>query len=512
MRVLVVWWPDWPVVSLGLSCGDPVAVMEANVVAATSPAARATGVAAGQRRREAEALCAGLLTPCRDRTAEARAFEPVVAALGQVTPLVEVVRPGLCAFGARGPARYFGGEQSLICRVAEAVGKAGPGEAGPAVGIGVAEGYLAAALAARGGEAVPAAATRAFLAPFPVSVLGQPKLATLLGRLGIHTLGDLARLPEPAVLSRFGPKGRWAHGMARGEDARLLAAGRPADPIVAEIVFDPPAERSDTAAFAARSLAADLVLRLDGADMACTRLRIEVETEHGESLVRLWRGEEQQLDEEQMVARVRWQLDGWLSGSGTDPPPTAGIARLCLAADETVPARSRQLGFWGGRSDRDRRAARGADRVLGMLGDRSVFTGMVQGGRYPDERVALLAWGEQSTVERPDVGLPWPGRLPAPAPGLVHAEPVPIRLCDPGGGTVTVDGRGQVSSEPRRLSIRQGRWVEVVSWAGPWLADQRWWDASDGHRRARLQLVTGNGVAHLCFVEKGRWWLEGTYD
>ena len=512
MRTVVVWCPDWPVVSLGLSSGDPVAVVEANVVVATSTAARSMGVAAGQRRRAAEALCPGLLTPGRDRAAEVRAFEPVVAALAQVTPLVEVVRPGLCAFGARGPSRYFGGEQALAGRVAEVVREALPERAGCEVGVGVADGYLAAALAARAGMVVPSAATRTFLAPFPVSVLGQPELGSLLGRLGVHTLGDFTRLPETAVLSRFGTRGAWAHRLARGEDARPLDAGVPAEPIVSEVRFDPPAERSDTAAFAARSAATELAGKLAGAGMACTRLRIEVETEHGELLVRLWRGEEQQLGVEQMVARVRWQLDGWLAGSGTEPLPTAGIVRLSLGADETVPAGSLQMGLWGGRSDRDRRACRGADRVLGMLGDRSVFRGALQGGRSPADRIALLAWGEQVDGELREAGLPWPGRLPPPAPGLVHFDPLPVEVCDGEGIPVVVDERGQVSSEPRRLSIRTGVWIEVLSWAGPWPADERWWDPSGRCRRARLQLVTDGGMAHLCSVRGGQWWLEATYD
>src|SRR5271155_1732661 len=44
-----------------------------------------------------------------DREA-ARLFERVIAAVTAFCPAVEVVEPGVCAFGARGPARYFGGE------------------------------------------------------------------------------------------------------------------------------------------------------------------------------------------------------------------------------------------------------------------------------------------------------------------------------------------------------------------------------------------------------------------
>jgi protein ImuB len=51
-----------------------------------------------------------------------------------------------------------------------------------------------------------------------------------------------------------------------------------------------------------------------------------------------------------------------------------------------------------------------------------------------------------------------------------------------------------------------------VAWAGPWPADERWWDPANHRRRARFQLLTDDGAAHLAVVEAGRWWLEAVYD
>ena len=50
----------------------------------------------------------------RDEAAEARVFEPVVAALEAIAPGVEITRPGLAAIGVRGPTRYFGGETGVL--------------------------------------------------------------------------------------------------------------------------------------------------------------------------------------------------------------------------------------------------------------------------------------------------------------------------------------------------------------------------------------------------------------
>ena len=150
MRVLVLWCVDWPVVAAAGQVPDvdpatvPVAVLTANRVVACSATARVEGVRRGQRKREAQARCPGLVTLPRDLVAEVRAYEPVVTAIEALAPGVEVVRPGLCAVRATGPARYFGGEEAAAARLAGTV---------LALGIecyaGVADGIFAATLAAR---------------------------------------------------------------------------------------------------------------------------------------------------------------------------------------------------------------------------------------------------------------------------------------------------------------------------------------------------------------------------
>ena len=77
---------------------------------------------------------------------------------------------------------------------------------------------------------------------------------------------------------------------------------------------------------------------------------------------------------------------------------------------------------------------------------------------------------------------------------------------------VGVSGRGLLSGEPARLSVDGGRWTAIEAWAGPWPADERWWDSSAHRRRARLQVVTAGGAAFLVVLEAGHWRVEATYD
>src|SRR5437867_6781599 len=103
----------------------PVAVMQAGRVVSCSPAARDGGVVPGLRRREAESRCAGLVLADHDPLRDARAFEPIAAAVEEMVPAIEILRPGVIAFGVRGPARYYGGERALIDTVSAAAERAG---------------------------------------------------------------------------------------------------------------------------------------------------------------------------------------------------------------------------------------------------------------------------------------------------------------------------------------------------------------------------------------------------
>ena len=520
VRTLVVWCLDWPVLAAeqATSPDVPVAVVFANRVVACSAAARYHGVARGQRRREAQSRCPMLCVVERDEAREARLFEPIAAVCERFTPRIEIARPGTCTFATRGPSRYFGGDEALAHEVGQAVTAALGGRT--ECRIGVADGPFAAHLAARSARAdqpcvVAAGASAAFLAPLPVSTLERAELTSVLLRLGVTTLGQLAAFPLADVVGRFGSMGEWAHRVASGRDDRLPDARQPPPELRVAIEIEPPAERIEQVAFAARALAEELHARLDERGLACTRIAIEVESEHGERHSRLWR-HEGALSAGALADRVRWQLDGWLNAAAAQRP-SGGLIHLELVPDEIVPARGRQLGFWGGETEADERARRALARAQVLLGPESVLVPERRGGRGPAEQIALVPAQSVDLADRarsrPGEAAPWPGRLPPPAPAIIYDSDVTpsIELVDGHGKPVSVDGRGLLSAPPQRAG-RAGRWEEVAQWAGPWPADERWWDDRRRQRRARLQVVLASGIAHLVVRQDNRWSIEATYD
>lgn len=529
IRTAAVWCPDWPIVAFGRSPDEPVAVLHANRVVACSAQARQAGVERGLRRRESQRRCPNLIVVERDLQLEARAFEPVAAALDDLTPRVEVVRPGLIVFPTRGPSRYFGGDNSMAARcvslVAAGLSREESSEVDVCSGqastvrVGVADGAFAATLAARQADGsgvcvVNTAASAAFLAPLPIRVLDRPELTSVLVRLGLDTVGRFAQLDAADVVGRFGAEGRTAHRLALGLDVRPPAMADPPPDMEVVSELDPPVERVDQAAFIGKVLADEFLQRLDDRGATCATMVIAAETEHGEELIRSWR-HEGALTAGAVADRVRWQLDGWLNGSSAKRP-SGGLTRLSVRPDAVIAATGRQLGFWGGQTEAAVRAARVVARVQGILGPEAVQAPERRGGRSPHEQVRSVQADtvdlDRSNVDGASTPGPWPGMLPGPSPVRLHASPSVVSVFDQSGQTVTVDGRAQLSNAPCEIEIDGGRGEVITHWAGPWPLDERWWDSARHRRRARLQLVGTSGTAWLVVVEGGQWWLEATYD
>ena len=547
IRTAVLWVPDWPVVA-AIAAGQaeahqPVAVHDGRRVTAVSALARSQGVRRGMRRRAAQECCPDLVLLTADEGRDARTFEPVSAAAETVVAGLEVARPGLLLLPADGASRFHGSEPALAEALVEQVAE----HTGHECQVGVADGVLAAILAARSSGVVPPGATRSFLGPLAArelvhaamgdrAVAEVAALVDLLDRLGLRTLGDLTALPAADVEARFGRLGTWAHRMARGEDVRPPVRRRLEPDIEVGAELDPPAERVDAAAFAARRLAEQLQAMLVERSVSCGRLRITAVTDAGDELVRTWRtdaGGLGGLSPARITDRVRWQLEGWLSGSslrssggrgqGKSAPAPAALVRLGIAAEEVAPAGAEQGRLWGGASGGDLRAHRALLRVQGMLGGDGVLVATLQGGRDVRDQVHLAAWGDARTPPRA-ADQPWPGRLPEPAPATVLVEPASVEVLDAAGGLVRVDSRLAMSAPPVAVSWAAAPRTSsdqpdgsdagpypLVAWAGPWPMVERWWSETP-KRRIHLQVELADGRALLLACTGGAWTCEAVYD
>jgi protein ImuB len=508
-RRFVVWCADWPVMAaattLELAPMVPLAVLAAGTVLACSGTARTNGVRRGMSRRDAQQQCPELVVCEHDPARDARLFEPVAAAVETLAPGVEIVRPGLVAVPARGPAGYFGSEEGAAERMVDQVAV----DAGVECQAGAADGLFAAILAARRGLLIEPGRSGEFLKPLRIEEIDQfaeqPRLVDLLLRLGIRTLGDFAALPSRAVTTRFGTEALAAHRAARGLEERPPARRAPPPDLTVTEQFDPPVDRVDTAAFAAKALAERLHARLANYGLACTRLGILARTE-SEERYRVWRCADP-LTPAGITDRLRWQLDGWLNGSQR---PTSGVWALSLHPEEVIIAGGSQWDLIDTATEADTRADRAFVRVQGMLGPHAVLTGVLGGGRDVRDRVTLVPWGERRQPAL-DPDPPWPGRIPAPSPSMVPESPWPVEVFDAAGRPVEVTERHALTVEPARVVVR-GRSRRVLDWAGPWPVEERWWGAVPrSATRMQVVLAAETEDAFLLVHEAGRWWAQGAY-
>lgn len=531
-RSMVIWVPDWPVVAAAGATGrvaeEPIAVLEKGKVLATSAAARAEGVRRGQRARDAQSRCPELVVLKYDPVLDARAFDPVISCLEAITPGVQMIRPGMCALKARGPARFYGSEEAAAEKLLDRL------ETYDVQGsrIGIADGPFAAEQAARVSSArtrvhvVPPGGSPEFLAPLSVDLLEQPALTDLLRRLGLRSLGAFAGLSGSEVLTRFGPDGAFAHRLARGADDRPVT-GREIPPELTRTVdFEPAVDRVDQVAFAVRSAADELVVRLTELGLVCTTLRVEVGTESGRVHEREWL-HPRWFTAADVVDRVRWQLQG--SGTATSEL-TSPVVRVRLVPGQADPVGAHADGLWGGGPDE--RIHRALSRVQSMLGHGAVVSVVIGGGRGFADRQTLIPWGDPPVPARPP-DQPWPGaitgtstgagRWPTPAPTTIFPEPIPAKVFAADGTLVSVTARGELSGAPVAFTLgpSDGARVQVAdsnkihpisSWAGPWLTTDRWWDPATESRQARFQFQTADTRAWLFTLTQNNWRAQATYD
>ncbi len=225
--------------------GRPVIVggpSNRGVVCAASYEARRFGVRSAMPTSQARRLCPEgvFLHPRFGRYGELS--DRVFGVYRRYTPLVEPLSLDEAFLDVTASRALHGDGPSIAARIKREVRS----ETGLAVSAGVAEVKLAAKIATDLGKpdglvVVPAGGVAAFLAPLPVGRLwgvgGVTEAA--LRRIGVATIGDLARLPESAVGAALGAdRARGLRALARGEDDREVVPDEAARSVGGEETFE----------------------------------------------------------------------------------------------------------------------------------------------------------------------------------------------------------------------------------------------------------------------------------
>ena len=358
--------------------GRPVIVggpSRRGVVCAASYEARRFGVRSAMPTARARRLCPEgvFLAPRFDRYAALS--ESIFGVYRRYTPLVEPLSLDEAFLDVTASRALHGGGAD-IARAIKAEVRA---SCGLAVSAGIAEVKLAAKIATDLGKPdglveVPAGGVAAFLAPLPVSRLWGVGHVTeeALRRIGIGTIGDLARTPEMALAEAVGAShARSLHALAQGDDPREVVPDEAAKSIGAEDTFGE--DLRDRASLERELLAqaARVGRRLRAAGLAGHVVTLRVKYSDFTALTRRTTLERPTDDDHAIVEAARRLLD---RVDLARPVRLTGISVSGFAGE----AERDQLDLFGGEPaaeppDERRRALNAAlDRIADRFGDGTV--------------------------------------------------------------------------------------------------------------------------------------------
>jgi DNA polymerase-4/protein ImuB len=212
------------------------------VVLDATPEALEKGVRTGMTLREASALCPTAVILAADPVRETTIANHIRERLDQLSPLVEpdADEQGCWYIDLTGLERYYGSYEQATRQLIACADPILRARAGIAPGKFTAR--VAAATATAGTiRTVSASEAPGFLASASVKLLPLPAdTIRQLERLGIPTLGAFTKLPGRKVAARFGPAGRVAWELARGNDDRPVVPPPRTQSVVEELTMPVP--------------------------------------------------------------------------------------------------------------------------------------------------------------------------------------------------------------------------------------------------------------------------------
>ncbi|MBA2614942.1 MAG: DNA polymerase IV, partial [Actinobacteria bacterium] len=209
--------------------GRPV-IVGAGVVLAASYEAKASGIRTAMGGGLARGLCPEAIVVGPRMSAYAEASKAVYRVFEDTTPLVEGLSIDEAFLDVRGMERLAGPPAEIADRLRRRV----LDEVGLPITVGIARTKFLAKVASGvakpdGLLVVPPGGELGFLHPLPVERLWGVGAVTArkLHDAGIATVGEVARLGEPALVSLLGRGvGRHLHALSHNRDPRRVRVGR----------------------------------------------------------------------------------------------------------------------------------------------------------------------------------------------------------------------------------------------------------------------------------------------
>jgi protein ImuB len=325
-------------------------------------------------------------------------------------------------------------------------------------------------------------------------------LLLTLRRWGIHTLGDLAELPDDEIAARLGQRGVSWQRLARGEDPRPLVPAAPEERFEQALDLEWPIDGLEPLSFVLGRLMEPLSDHLEkrdrGAAVLHVRLHLVTRAIHERSL--------------QLPAPIRdaRTLRTLALLDLESHPPAAAIDRVVVAVDPT-PGRVVQFSLLARPLPSAEQLSTLLARLHALMGeDRCGSPAEVDSWQPGAFATHPFAPSDALPPGRGDAERSNPNALGVSAPPrpctalrrFRHPVAIRVRLDDGKPSRFAIDRRG----------LHGGR---VDACAGPWRTSGAWWD-SHLWNRDEWDVTLEGGETYRVFHDRdtGNWFLDGIVD
>lgn len=456
--------------------------------------ARAAGLEHGMSKAQAEAGFTARFR-LRQMQEEQAAYAMAVEIVERFSPRIQAIASPMNAYAkaqrlavvflidSSGMGTLFGSAENYTGKLYTELRAAGFPS-----GVGTAPNAEAALLLARSTQKVVCAdrdSIRGRLSPLPVSLLPcEAKTLAVLHRWGIRTLGQVAVLPETALISRLGQQGRRLQLLARGEADHLLVPEEQAFTLSEITSLDSPVELLDSLLFVLSPMLEAILRKAMDRAYALRSVQLVLDLERAAPYALKVRPATPTQNREVLLKLLNLELQAH--------PPASGIVRVTLSAEATQP-QTAQRGLFQAQFPEPDKLELLLARLRSIAGENNVGSPQLQNSHRADAFILVpfhptLQDGATETT------------LPSSLAIRMFRPPQPVRV------TCWAD-------QPHTMFWGGARRA-ITAAAGPWHSSGSWWDGQAWNHDL-WDVVLADPVQALRLQQdhaSQAWSLVGLYD
>jgi protein ImuB len=326
---------------------------------------------------------------------------------------------------------------------------------------------------------------QARLAPLPLSMLSVEVAAlTTLRRWGIRNLGELAGLPETALVSRIGQQAKRLQRMALGREAHLMVPENPSFVLSEHVELDSPLESLEPLLFILSPMLETLLRQAMNHAYALRSVTITLDLEKSAAHRLEVRPAVPVQSKDLMLKLLNLKLQG--------DPPQAGILGVTLSAEPAIPQVS-QRGLFQAQFPEPDKLDLLVARLKAIVGEGNVGSPILSNSFCEDEFV-MAAF------------LPSVGGTGASLPMAPRAA---LRRFRPAQQAKVV-----CQDTCPALLFWRGERLELGAVTGPWQSSGYWWDGRRWEANEWDAVISQPAQALRLRhePEPGIWYVAGQYD